>query len=200
MRFGLVDAAKKDFPVQRLWKVPGVSASGYFAWTSCPAFRRQRENMVLLAHVRSTFTPFRSPPSQRSGRTRSGAPTSPTPGPARAGSTLPASSSSSPARRLGNQRSAPQRTAIVGSAPGHRRAASCRRLIHHADRGSQYCSLNYQAELRKNGIVTSMSGKGNCFDNGMVETFFKTLKAELVWRTVFQNRTEATAAIGRRVQ
>jgi putative transposase len=42
-----------------------------------------------------------------------------------------------------------------------------------------------------------MSGRGNCFDNAMVETFFKTLKAELVWRTVFQNRDEATAAIAR---
>ena len=82
-----------------------------------------------------------------------------------------------------------------------RRAIAVRRpvagLIHHADRGSQYCSLDYQAELRKNGILISMSGKGNCFDNAMIETFFKTLKAELVWRTVFRSRTEATAAIGR---
>lgn len=42
-----------------------------------------------------------------------------------------------------------------------------------------------------------MSGKGNCYDNAMVETFFKTLKAELVWRAAFQNRAEAMAAIGR---
>jgi putative transposase len=56
MRFGLVDAAKKDFPVQRLCKVLDVSASGYFAWKSRPACRRQREDMVLLAHVRSAFT------------------------------------------------------------------------------------------------------------------------------------------------
>jgi transposase InsO family protein len=45
-------------------------------------------------------------------------------------------------------------------------------------RGSQYCSIEYQAELRKNGISISMSGKGNCFDNAMVETFFKTLKGQ----------------------
>jgi hypothetical protein len=51
---------------------------------------------------------------------------------------------------------------------------------------SQYCSVEYQAELRKNGISISMSGTGNCFDNAMIETFFKTLKAELVWRTIFQ--------------
>ena len=70
-------------------------------------------------------------------------------------------------------------------------------LIHHADRGSQYCSLDYQAELRKHGIRISMSGKGNCFDNAVVETFFKTLKSELVWRTVFQTRAEAKDALGR---
>ena len=74
-----------------------------------------------------------------------------------------------------------------------RRAVAVAGLIHHADRGSQYCSVEYQAELRKNGISISMSGKGNCFDNAMVETFFKTLKAELVWRTIFQSRIEAGA-------
>src|SRR3712207_7324696 len=55
MRFQLIDAAKKDFPVQRLCKVLGVSQSGYFAWKSRPASRRQREDLVLLAHVRSAF-------------------------------------------------------------------------------------------------------------------------------------------------
>jgi putative transposase len=62
---------------------------------------------------------------------------------------------------------------------------------------AQYCSIEYQATLRKHGIRISMSGKGNCFDNAVVETFFKTLKAELVWRTVFQTRAEAREAIGR---
>lgn len=84
-----------------------------------------------------------------------------------------------------------------------RRAIALRRpsagLIHHADRGGQYCATEYQAELRRHGIFILMSGKGNCFDNAMVETFFKTLKAELVWRTVFQSRAEAATAIGRYV-
>ena len=70
-------------------------------------------------------------------------------------------------------------------------------LIHHSDRGSQYCSVDYQAELRRHGITISMSGKGNCFDNAMVETFFKTIKSELVWRTVFYTRAEAGQAIAR---
>ena len=70
-------------------------------------------------------------------------------------------------------------------------------LIHHADRGSQYCSADYQAELRKHGVLISMSGKGNCCDNAVVETFFKTLKRELVWRSRFQTRSEAQEALAR---
>jgi putative transposase len=62
---------------------------------------------------------------------------------------------------------------------------------------AQYCSIDYQAELRRHGIRISMSGKGNCYDNAMVETFFKTLKSELVWRTVFYTRNEAERAIAR---
>lgn len=49
--------------------------------------------------------------------------------------------------------------------------------------------------LKTNGIIISMSGKGNCYDNAMVETFFKTLKSELIWRTVFQTRHDAEVAI-----
>ena len=55
MKFQLIDAAKKEFPVQRLCKVLEVSQSGYFAWRSRPASRRQRDDLVLLAHVRSAF-------------------------------------------------------------------------------------------------------------------------------------------------
>ena len=82
-----------------------------------------------------------------------------------------------------------------------RKAIAMRRpgagLIHHSDRGSQCCSMDYQAELKAHGILISMSGRGNCFDNAMVETFFKTLKSELVWRTAFETRADAAAAIGR---
>jgi transposase InsO family protein len=55
MRFALVDAVKAEFPIQRLCGVLGVSQSGYFAWKGRPACRRQREDLVLLAHVRSAF-------------------------------------------------------------------------------------------------------------------------------------------------
>ncbi len=60
-----------------------------------------------------------------------------------------------------------------------RKALAIRRpgegLTHHADRGSQYCSIEYQAELRKHNIRISMSGKGNCYDNSVVETGDVTL-------------------------
>jgi putative transposase len=55
VRFTLIDEAKEEFPVHRLCRVLGVSQSGYFAWKSRPACRRQHEDMVLLAHVRSAF-------------------------------------------------------------------------------------------------------------------------------------------------
>jgi putative transposase len=70
-------------------------------------------------------------------------------------------------------------------------------LIQHTDRGSQYCSHDYQRLLKAHGIIASMSGKGNCYDNAMVETVFKTIKSELVWRTIFQTRAAAELALGR---
>jgi hypothetical protein len=63
--------------------------------------------------------------------------------------------------------------AALRKAPRH--AASAEGLIDHSDRGSQYCSVDHQAELRRYGIRIAMSGKGNCFDNDMVETFLKTI-------------------------
>ena len=66
---------------------------------------------------------------------------------------------------------------------------------HESVRGSPYCSIDYQAVLRKHGLLISMSGKGNCYDNAVVETFFKTIKSELIWRTVFMSRSQAETAI-----
>jgi putative transposase len=102
-----------------------------------------------------------------------------------------------PGHRLGNREPAASGSGPRRSPqdPGH--VPSDSGLIYHSDRGCQYCSVDYQVELRKHGILISMSGKGNCYDNAMVETFFKPLKLELVWRTIFETRLEATQAIGR---
>ena len=73
-------------------------------------------------------------------------------------------------------------------------------LIHHSDRGSQYCSADYRRLLRDHGFVASMSGRGNCYDNAMVESVFKTIKSELVWRTSFASRDQASKAIGQYIE
>jgi len=67
--------------------------------------------------------------------------------------------------------------------------------IHHTDRGSQYCSHDYKKILREHGFKVSMSGKGNCYDNAAVETFFKTVKAELIWRHKWRTRRQAEVAL-----
>ena len=257
MRFELIDAAKNEFPVQRLCKVLGVSSSGYFAWKERPASLRQRDDMVLLAHVRAAFavsnSTYGSPrmvhelrdnglaigrrrvarlmrengmkarQKRRFKRTTDSLHAFPV-----APNLLDQDfTATGPNQKWGADISYVWTREgwlylavvidlfarrVVGWATSDRlhkelalsalrRAIVTRRppagLIHHADRGGQYCAIEYQAELRRHGILISMSGKGNCYDNAMVETFFKTLKSELVWRTVFQNRADATAAIGR---
>ena len=86
--------------------------------------------------------------------------------------------------------------------------------VHHTDRGSQYCAHEYQKILRQHDVQVSMSGKGNCWEfkdglrsrsddpgdhlksqNAITETFFKTLKAEMIWRKTWQTRRQAEAAV-----
>jgi len=68
-------------------------------------------------------------------------------------------------------------------------------LIFHSDRGSQYASDLIKEKLKLLNIKASMSRKGNCYDNAMTETFFKTLKSELIYREKFLTKEEARAAI-----
>ena len=95
---------------------------------------------------------------------------------------------------------------IVGYAMGDRltrslvsrsllRAVVARRpaggLIHHSDRGSQYCASDYQHLLGHFKLRASMSGKGNCYDNAPMESFWGTLKQELVHHRHYRSRQEA---------
>ena len=64
-------------------------------------------------------------------------------------------------------------------------------LIHHSDRGSQYCSYEYRNILERFGLKTSMSRKGNCYDNAPMESFWGTLKQELVHHRRYSTRQEA---------
>ncbi len=68
-------------------------------------------------------------------------------------------------------------------------------LIHHTDRGSQYASHEYRAVLAAHGLVQSMSGKGDCWDNAVAESFFATLEHELLAESDFHSRREAHHAI-----
>lgn len=70
-----------------------------------------------------------------------------------------------------------------------------RGLIHHSDRGVQYASAEYRAWLKRHGIIASMSRKGDCWDNAVLESFFATLKKELIYRTILPTRRIAKSAI-----
>ena len=99
---------------------------------------------------------------------------------------------------------------IVGYAMGERmtknlisqsllRAVEAKRpakgLTHHSDRGTQYCSYEYRHLLDLFVMKTSMSGKGNCFDNAPMESFWSMLKQELIYHCHFRTRQEAIHAI-----
>jgi putative transposase len=68
-------------------------------------------------------------------------------------------------------------------------------LLFHSDRGVQYASADYRAVLAQAGLVASMSRKGNCYDNAAMESFWSTLKLELVYRHDFQTRAQAQREI-----
>jgi transposase InsO family protein len=68
-------------------------------------------------------------------------------------------------------------------------------LIFHSDRGVQYACLEFRKVLQENKMIQSMSGKGNCYDNAMMESFFHTLKTELIYFKKYQTRVEAKGEI-----
>ncbi|MBZ8226140.1 DDE-type integrase/transposase/recombinase, partial [Escherichia coli] len=68
-------------------------------------------------------------------------------------------------------------------------------LIHHSDRGSQYCAYDYRVIQEQFGLKTSMSRKGNCYDNAPMESFWGTLKNESLSHYRFNNRDEAISVI-----
>jgi transposase InsO family protein len=255
MRFAFVDEHRHHVPVERLCRIMDVTSRGYRAWRSRPISQRQRDDLVLLAHIReqhrlslgSYGRPRMTEELKELGlnvghrrvgrlmrqngisvvRTR------------KYKVTTDSNHSFNIAPNLLNRdfmADAPDRKwagdisyiwtregwlylavmldlhsrRIIGWAVSNRlkRDLAIRALdmavalrkplpgcIHHTDRGSQYCSHDYQKRLRQHGFKVSMSGKGNCYDNAVVETFFKTLKAELIWRRPWQTRRQAEAAL-----
>jgi transposase InsO family protein len=68
-------------------------------------------------------------------------------------------------------------------------------LVHHSDRGCQFASADYRAALNDSGITCSMSRKGNCWDNAVVESFFSTLKTELLYRITCRTKLETSNTV-----
>ena len=68
-------------------------------------------------------------------------------------------------------------------------------LIIHSDRGSQYCSNEFKQLLNKNQCLQSMSSTGNCYDNAVTESFFHTLKTELVYHEKYETKDQARKSI-----
>ena len=257
MKFRLIDASKADIPVAQSCRLLGVSQSGYYAWVRRPASRRQREDMILLAHIRSAFAlsneTYGSPRMMHElrdmglsvGRRRIARLMRSNGLKARQKKRFKRTTDSHHDHPVAANLLDGDFTAdapnekwaadisyiwtaqgwlylavvmdlyarrIVGWATSDRlkrnlavealrRAVTLRQpppgLIHHSDRGSQYCSYDYRKALKDFGATASMSGKGNCYDNAVVETFFKTIKSELIWRTAFQTPRQATAQIGK---
>lgn len=75
----------------------------------------------------------------------------------------------------------------------HRKAPA--EVLFHSDRGVQYAASEYRAALARAGLIASMSRKGNCYDNAFIESFWSTLKLELVYRREFTSRREARSEI-----
>jgi len=73
-------------------------------------------------------------------------------------------------------------------------------VIVHSDRGSQYCSDKYRKLIKDNKLIGSMSRKGNCWDNAIAESFFHTLKVELVHENKYKTREEAKSSIFRYIE
>ena len=81
-----------------------------------------------------------------------------------------------------------------------RRRPDCKQLLHHSDRGSQYTSDAYQQTLRTLGIACSMSRRGNCYDNAVMERFFWSLKHEWTHHERFANLEEARLSVFRYIE
>ena len=251
MRFRFVEEQRGVFPIERLCQVMNVSARGLRAFRSRPASRRQRLDMVVLAHIkeqsRLSLGSYGRPRMteelkevgvdvghRRVGRVRQeNDPGDRFPDGTDSDHTLNIApnlldrdfSAAGPNQKWAGDISYIwtregwlylavildlHSRRVIGWAVSNRmkRDLATRALkmaiafrappkgcIHHTDRGSQYCSNDYQKILREHGFRASMSGKGNCYDNAAVETFFKTIKAELIWRRSWATRRQAEMAI-----
>ena len=160
---------------------PSAQATEAWIWASCSP--NPDTTPAHLSNGRHIPEPFSSPPSARDISPR------------------PRSGMTSAASMRGNRMKRDLKIRALKMAIALR--SPPRGCIFHSDRGSQYCSHDYQKILREHGFKASMSGKGNCYDNAAILrrenspldcslirlTFFKTIKAEMILKKVVGNKT-----------
>jgi len=255
MRFAFVEEHRNRMPVSRLCQIMEVSPRGYRAWRRRPMSRSQRQDLVVLAHIREQFrlslcsygrprmTEELKELGLHVGHRRVGRLMRENGIAVKRNRKFKATTDSNHKFNIApnllsrdfaadrpNQKWAGDISyvwtregwlylavildlhsrRVIGWAVSNRMkrdltiralnmAIALRRppkgCVHHTDRGSQYCSHDYQKILRQHGFQVSMSGKGNCYDNAAVETFFKTIKAELLWQRSWETRRTAELAI-----
>ncbi|MEM7667484.1 MAG: IS3 family transposase [Pseudomonadota bacterium] len=255
MRFAFIAENRGALPVDRLCQIMEVSPRGYRSWRSRPMSASQRQDMVVLAHIREQFalslgsygrprmTEELKEQGLNVGHRRVGRLMRENGIEVRRNKKFRATTDSNHSFNIApnllnrdfsadrpNQKWAGDISyvwtqegwlylavildlhsrRVIGWAVSNRMkrdlairalkmAVALRRpskgCIHHSDRGSQYCSHDYQKLLRQHGFEASMSGTGNCYDNAAVETFFKTIKAELLWQRSWRTRRAAEIAI-----
>ena len=254
-RFAFIDAWKKVWPIEQMCRVLKVTSRGFRAWRSRPMGKRQRKDLVILAHIREQHSlalgsygrPRMTEELKELGlavghrrvgrlmrqndirvvRTRKFKATTDSNHQFNIAPNLLDRdfSASAPNQKWAGDISYIwtregwlylavildlYSRRVIGWAVSNRmkKDLAIRALnmainlrqpppgcIHHTDRGSQYCSHDYQQILRKQDFHASMSGKGNCYDNAAVETFFKSLKAELIWRHDWSTRRQTETAL-----
>ncbi|MEM8751698.1 MAG: IS3 family transposase [Pseudomonadota bacterium] len=255
MRFAFIAENRGALPVDRLCQIMEVSPRGYRSWRSRPMSASQRQDMVVLAHIREQFalslgsygrprmTEELKEQGLNVGHRRVGRLMRENGIEVRRNKKFRATTDSNHSFNIApnllnrdfsadrpNQKWAGDISyvwtqegwlylavildlhsrRVIGWAVSNRMkrdlairalkmAVALRRpskgCIHHSDRGSQYCSHDHQKLLRQHGFEASMSGTGNCYDNAAVETFFKTIKAELLWQRSWRTRRAAEIAI-----
>lgn len=251
MKFALIHASRRQFPVRRLCQVLGVSPSGYYVWRRRPPSQRERDNLQLLEKIRCIHEQSRktygSPrvhaalrqqgvccsrkrvavlmrrheiwaqrPKRRVRTTQSdhGLPVAPnvlgqdfaaqrpnekwvsdlTYIPTGEGWLYLAAVLDLFSRKIIGWAMGEQMTSELVLQALHMALKQRKRhaqVLHHSDQGSQYASAGYRQLLATHQIQASMSGLGNCYDNAVMESFFATLKTELVHREIFNTRAQA---------
>jgi putative transposase len=211
MRFRFIEDRRADYPVTLLCDVFGVSPAGYYAWRSRPESRRSAANRDLVDDIRRVHRDTRgrygSPrihvelKAQGRGASRGRIERLMRRHGIRAIMARPRRVRTTDSRHdLPIAPNLLDRN-FIAAAPNQIWLADITYmrpgvgLIHHSDRGVQYASADYRKLMQSAGLRASMSRKGDCYDNAPMESFFHTLKTELVHHRHYATRAEATRDI-----